>query len=227
MTFLPLTLGIRRQSDAEKGAGNRSQQKSDTDKTLRRDDHTCRFCGFKALQYQRVIPYADTGDGLPFVTACTFCEQTLFLDRAGLMGTGVLIWLPEIGAAELNHIARAIYVAKASSNPMTESAARAYDALIARRADAKKRLGSDDSLLLATILHESLSQDEARHAVGKLEGIRVLPLDKHVMRDSKGESNKFGQIVKYWVSADGPFGKLPTAKWAEMFQTASSAAGHA
>lgn len=227
-TFLPLTLGVRQGSDAEKGASKSPLKlgKSQIEKTLRHDDYVCRFCGFRSEHYQRVVA-SDDGNADDFVTACTFCEQCVMLDRAGMMASGVLIWLPEIAQAELNHIARAIYVGRTGDGPIVELATRAFDALMARRADAKKRLGSDDPLLLATVLHESLTKDEVKAAINKLDGIRLFPLDKHMTRSPKGDVNHFPQIVKYWCSPQGPYGQIKPEKWLDMLKTATAAVGHA
>jgi intracellular multiplication protein IcmJ len=197
------------------GAGSgaaKPPSKSETEKTLKRDDFTCRFCGFKSKQFQRVVPISDG-----FATACGFCEQVLSLERAGLMGGGVLIWLPEITQAELNHIARAIYVARAEEGgPMADIANRALDALMQRRTDAKKRLGTDDPLLLATILHENLDDNQRAAAVTKLEGVRLMPLDKYIVRSKNGDVNGFPRIVKFWRSPEGPFAELPTDQWKSL-----------
>lgn len=227
MAFLPITLGVKRSSDSDKITSDRNRAKTQSEKALKRDNHTCRFCGFHADRYQRTLPYAASGDNIPFVTVCTFCEQCLALDRAGLMGSGLLIWLPEIAQAELNHIARAIYVAKATKGPMADAATRALEALTARRAEAKKRLGSDDPLLLATVMHESLTDEENQQAAQKLEGIRLLPLDKYLVRGSKGDVNQFPQLVKYWTSSEGPFASMPVAEWDKMLTAASAVVGRA
>jgi intracellular multiplication protein IcmJ len=144
-----------------------------------------------------------------------------------MMGSGVLIWLPEIGQAELNYIVRAIYVGRAGEGPIADLAKRAFDALMARRADAKKRLGSDDPLLLATVLHESLSPEDVNAAITKLDGVRLMPLDKHMARGSKGDVNQFPQLVKYWRSPQGPYGQKQPETWLDMLQTAAAATGHA
>lgn len=229
MTLLPLTLGVRRSSGAGKaGQSSGPVSKKQTEKALRRDDYACRFCGFRAEKYQRAVPYAEAGDDPPVATACIFCEQCLMLERAGMMGSGTLIWLPEIGQAELNHIARAIYVAQADQDEdISGAATRALDALMARRGDAKKRLGNDDPLLLATVLQESLAPDEAKQAMGKLDGIRLFPFDKYPVRGPKGDVNHFPALVKYWRSAEGPFGKFLPEKWPAMFEAAMSAVGRA
>ena len=212
MSFLPLTLGVGASSGAG-GGGLGSSSKSETEKVFARDDFTCRFCGFRSVQYQRAVPY----EGGP-VTACTFCEQGLFLERAGIMGSGVLIWLPEISQAELNHIVRAIYVARADeTSEIAATAARALDALMGRRTEAKKRLGSDDPLLLTSVLQEHLNDKERGVAVGKLEGVRLLPLDKHIVRVHGNEVNVFPKIVAFWRSEHGPFAALPASEWNKMF----------
>ena len=161
MTLLPLTLGVRSAPDTEG-----SSLKSQTDKVLKRDGFACRFCGFPSLKYQRVVPHPAAGTPA-LATACGFCEQCLSLDRIGTTGVGVLIWLPEMNQAALNHIARAAYVGRLEGKKLAgvnEHASQAINALTARRSEAKKRLGSDDPLLLATVLRESLKPKE-REAV--------------------------------------------------------------
>jgi hypothetical protein len=101
------------------------------------------------------------------------------------------------------------------------------DTLMARRADAKKRLGIDDPLILATVMHEMLNDQESHEASAKLEGIRVMPLEKHMVRGPSGDVNQFPQILKYWLSQKGPYARLPVEKWAELFKKATAAVGHA
>jgi intracellular multiplication protein IcmJ len=212
LSFLPLTLGVGQASGAEGGSLG-LPSKSKAEKTLKRDGFSCRFCGFSSPQYQRVIPFKDE-----FVTVCSFCEQVLFLERAGMMGSGVLIWLPEVTQAELNHIARAIYVAREDEDgKMAAAATRALDALLSRKIDAKKRLGSEDPLLLSSVLSEHLTDKERSAAIRKLEGIRLLPLDKYIVRIRGSETNVFPRIVKFWRSEKGPFAKLPTDAWQKLF----------
>jgi intracellular multiplication protein IcmJ len=222
VTFLPINLGIRRVSDTETGAGQKAPKpldKSKTEKILKRDDYTCRFCGFRSPKFQRVMFYAANDAADPYVTTCTFCEQVNMLERAGMAGSGVLIWLPEIGQAELNHISRAIYMARhAAEETLTAAAQRALDSLLARRNDAKKRLGSDDPIVLVTVLQENLSDADYKAAGAKLTGIRLLPFDKYVMRGPKGDMDQFPHMLKYWASAEGPYAQIPTEKWLDLFK---------
>jgi intracellular multiplication protein IcmJ len=224
MVLFPLTLGVRPSSGA--GAASVSQLKSITEKAQKRDDGVCRFCGFQARQFQRVIPWAEAGDP-PFATVCIFCESCLSLERNGVTGAGLLLWLPEISQVALNHIVRAVYAARTEKGPMAALATRALDALTVRRSEAKKRLGSDDPLLLATILKESLDPDDVKASAAKLEGIRLLPSEKYIVRGPKGDANQLPRLAKYWLSPAGPYGAWPTDKWQETFKKALAATGNA
>ncbi|MDD3029197.1 MAG: hypothetical protein PHS57_02810 [Alphaproteobacteria bacterium] len=212
MSLLPLTFGVGLSSDA-KGGDLRVPSKKETESVLRKDNFTCRFCGFRAAQYQRVISCGGV-----FVTSCIFCEQVVFLDRAGIMGSGVLVWLPEITQVELQHLARAIYVAEVSGDEaLAQAASRAKEAILARKTEAKRRLGSDDPLLLCSVLQEHLNPAERAAALEKLEGVRLFPLAKHMMRSRKRDIDAFPQIVDFWRSARGPFAELPIGMWRKLF----------
>jgi hypothetical protein len=226
--LLPITLGVRSGSDAG-GSSFSGSAKIPTEKVLRRDNDACRFCGFTSKKFQRVIPCPSAGTP-PFATICTFCEQSVILERAAITGAGLLIWLPEIPQNILNNIARAAYIARSDKKAepdMAALASRTIDALSARRAEAKKRLGIDDPIHLATLLYESLNDDERDVAVRKLDGIRVLPTEKHWVRGASGDMNQFAVMARYWRSPEGPYAKIPVTQWVDMFKTASSAAGSA
>jgi len=221
LSLLPLSLGVRRKPEAGGAVfRNRSKLKSLTEKALWRDDNTCRCCGFQSRKYQRVISPGDeqnTDDSL--ITVCPFCEQCFMLDRAGMTGSGVLIWLPEITQAELHHLMRAIYMVRDTEHPLAATARRIQDSLMARRTEAKKRLGSDDPLLLATVLRESLTDKEYAAREPKLKGVRLLPLDRLIMRDRTGDRNYFDRVINYWRSPEGPFGSFSPDKWKSLFDS--------
>lgn len=228
MTLLSISLGVRRRPDAEEAAPRgRSFSKDQIEKVLWRDAFTCRCCGFTSKKFQRVIPAeslgaTSDGSGGSLMTVCTFCEMCLSLDRAGLTGAGTLIWLPEIPQAELNHITRALYVAMASSDPLAKAASRTLEILKGRRIDAKKRLGTDDPLLLATALQEELNDKDYAGRLAKLEGLRLLPADRCLVHKQQSELNIFPQMMAYWTSPEGPFGQKPVAEWAALFERVSS-----
>ncbi len=225
-----LSLGVGRSSGAEGASSARSvPTKDQVEKTLKRDGFACRFCGFVSRKFQRAVfdPQDASSSEEGLVTVCSFCEMCLVLDRAGLTGGGTLIWLPELSQEELNHVVRALYVARGTEGSLAKAAAHTLDVLMTRRSEAKKRLGTDDPLLLATAFLENLDEKTYGARKGKLEGLRLLPADRYLVRHGGGDVNIFPQMLKYWTSSAGPFGKLPVAEWEKMFEdVAGKAAAH-
>jgi intracellular multiplication protein IcmJ len=189
-------------------------------KILERDGHTCRYCGFTAGKYQDVHFLNNVkGDVRPdnLTTACIFCHQCFNLQDVPAMRSGVLIWLPEISQADLHHMARAIYVARISQGPMADAARKALDVLTRRREDAKNRLGTDDPFILSSVLKDYISDRAYEARMAKLDGVRLFPLDRRIIREADLEFNQFPQILAYWRSKDGPFGALPPKQWVDVY----------
>lgn len=185
-----------------------------------RDDYTCQCCGFRSEKYQDIHfknnDKTDTrADNL--ITTCLFCSQCFHIDDIRDMKSGTLIWLPEIGQAALHHIARSIYVARISQGDMAQAARETLEILMARREEAKKRLGTDDPFVLATVLKDYLEDRHYKQSKDKLEGIRVFPLDRRIIQDGDMEFNQFPQILAYWRSKKGPFGGNLPADWFDRY----------
>ena len=83
-------------------------------KVLTRDERRCRFCGFQSQKYQYVvnIDHDYTNNKLAnLATTCSLCLPCFFIESIGTtpaMG-GMLIHLPEISQADLNHFCRALF----------------------------------------------------------------------------------------------------------------------
>jgi intracellular multiplication protein IcmJ len=230
MSLLPITLGVRRTPDAQGTGGkrkslDRSQLKKHTQQALERDNFTCRYCGFYSRQYQKAIPKDWQGDPVSseLVTACTFCEQCLALDLAGQMGSGTLVWLPDISQLALNNIMRAVYASRAHGKDMPEkirnTAQRAFDVILHARGEAKRRIGTDDPGILASVMLEGLNDAAYAKRSEKLQGLKLMPLDRRI----GGESDQFPRMVTYWISKEGPFGDLAPEKWESMAKFAQAA----
>jgi intracellular multiplication protein IcmJ len=227
-TFLPLSLGIARQT------GNSSLSKKVPKvssglvmtaelkkQVFERDNNTCQCCGFKAEKYQE-IQYLDSNpknvDLDNLATVCIFCHQCFNLEQATSMRSGVLIWLPEISQTDLHHVMRAVYVARISQGPMAEAARVALDTLMGRREEVRRRLQTDDPFVLSTVLKDFLTGRYYAERTEKLSGVRLLPLDRRLIKEADLEFNQFPQILAYWRSKDGPFGERAPTLWTGLYK---------
>ncbi len=239
MSFIPISLGLSRptgkagkqQSGARKSGSASSVAKGLTkelkQKIHARDDNTCQCCGFQSKKYQDIIHVNhDTNDFSEdnLKTACIFCHQCFHLDKVSEMRSGVLLWLPEITQADLHHIARAIYVARISQGPIAEAARTSLDALMQRRVVVRERIGTDDPYILSMVMKDYLSNAHYGQRDKKLEGVRLFPLDRRIIKESDLEFNQFPQILAYWRSKDGPFGGKQPQKWFDIFHQVQQAA---
>ena len=221
----PVALGVRRQT------GSKILSPSDVNKdvkqeVLERDDHVCQFCGFQAHKYQEIV-FSDgnlSNDSKSNLkTACIFCQQCFYIDTVSVMRSGVLLWLPEIPQTDLHHIARAIYVARISQGPIADAARRSLDALMKRRDVVRSRIGTDDPYILGMVLKDYLHDAHYNMRNQKLDGVRLFPLDRRIIKESDLEFNQFPQILAYWRSKAGPFGGKSPQKWFDVYHQVQAA----
>lgn len=238
MKRLPIVPGVGFLSDTGQPLSFDVSQVDDALKqaVFKRDDHTCRFCGFKAHQYQDVQftgklnmpapaakgakndkPQSITVTSDDYATACVFCSQCFRLEQISRMQSGTVIWLPEMSQADLNNIARAIFIARISQGAVADMARAAFDTLLRRKEEARKRLGTDNPKVLASILQDFLEEREYAARGKKLEGFAILPLDRRVVRQGDLEFNQFPQILSHWRSKDEPLGAYLPKEWPALF----------
>ena len=223
MRYHPITLGVKRMNWSKTTMTNPGVSQADLDKArekvMLRDEHVCQCCGFKSQKYQHVL-YLD-GDERNVsdqncLTACGFCHQCFDLDQIQTLQSGMLIWLPEIGQAALHHIMRALYIARVTQGPLAAAAKTLVDQFYERANDAKKRLGSSDPAALAMVLQDFLSHKQYQNAADQLRGIRLLPLDKRMIKEDGLEFNQFPQILAYWRGKAGPFAEFNPTTWPSL-----------
>lgn len=236
MDRIQITLGLSKQNGKSKkkkdgaGSSGSSSAKDSLSKELRqrifeRDGYTCKCCGFQSKKYQEILHINGDVTDLSednLATVCIFCHQCFNLDQVGNMKSGVLLWLPEVEQSDLHHMARAIYVARISQGPIAEAARKALDALMKRREPIRKRIGTDDAYTLATVLKDYLSDHHYSIRSQKLEGIKLFPLDRRIIKEADLEFNQFPQILAYWRSKDGPFGGKPPQQWFSIYNSIHS-----
>jgi hypothetical protein len=193
------------------GVNNSVVSEVDRLEALSNSDNVCDFCGFKADKFQEVLSYDGEN-----VTACSFCYQTANLFACADRRAGYLIYLPELTQIELNHVLRAIYVARTDINPkIADKARRAFDVFTARRKIANEILGTDDPKTLAEIIASFMSDAEKKLIPAKLSGIRVLSLDKKIELEDGMEFNEFPQMLNFWKSSVD-FLNSPCSNWEKV-----------
>jgi len=237
MDKIPLELGIARQlpskagkatkaSGAGKKSGSASALPGKIPKELKekihaRDNNTCRCCGFVAEKYQEIHFLNHDKTDLReenLATTCIFCHQCFNLQKVHEMRSGVLVWLPEIEQDVLHHIARAIYVGRISQGATADASRKALDVIMERREEVKTRLGTDRPYILSMVLSDYLNHKHYYHRTKKLDGVRLFPLDRRIIKEADLEFNQFPQILAYWRSKNGPFGGKPPAQWPAIYQ---------
>lgn len=231
MSSLPISFDVQRVDHSKKANVAYQKQIVSFDealdqeeklKILERDDYTCACCGFVSKKYQKIL-FKDRDmrnkDMNNLITTCIFCHQCFHIDTVPQMKSGVLVWLPEISQARLHHIIRSVYVARISQGAMSENARKILELLMERRKEAEARLGTDDPYVLSTVMKDYLEDAHYAHANKKLEGVRLLPLDRRIIKEGDLEFNQFPQILAFWRSKDGPFGgKLPNT-WLSEYKS--------
>ena len=221
---MPISLGIARFA-GNTVSGDQARSNGLTpelrQKILERDGYACATCGFRAQKYQDVRFLNNvSGDTRPenLAAACIFCHQCFNLQDVVAMRSGFLVWLPEIAQADLHHMARAIYIARIAQGPVADAARRALDSLTRRREDVKARIGTDDVAVLVSVLKDYISDRAYEARTEKLDGVRLFPLDRRIIREADLEFNQFPQILAYWRSKDGPFGGRLPKQWLDIYR---------
>jgi intracellular multiplication protein IcmJ len=186
-------------------------------KVLARDDFTCIFCQFKAHKWQEVHHLDDDHGNLTLsnlVTACAFCHQCFHLGLAGSTAGGQLIWLPEMTQVELNHLARALFVAMRDDKSKVYAAASGlYMSLESRGVFMEQHFAagaSDPGILGQAFLKMKSEMYENR--ADFLRNIRLLP-----------QRSRFEAQVKYW--SEVVFRDLPPESWERLIQSGAEIAG--
>lgn len=239
MALYPIKLGIARPKPSKMGAGKSAGGKGPSpgpdgkipadlkQKIFKRDDFTCRCCGFRSEKYQEIHHRDLNKKNLAeknLITTCIFCHQCFNLETVGDMRSGLLIWMPEIEQHQLHNMARAIYIARISQSPVAEAARKTLDLFMERRDEVERRVGTSDPYILATVMKDYIGYKNYHMRDKKLAGVRLFPLDRRIIKEIEVEFNQFPQILAYWRSKDGPFGGKMPQKWVDTYQEIMAAA---
>lgn len=159
--------------------------KTFAERAFKRDHYTCQYCHFQAEQFQEVINLDGNYRNnriQNLVTACCFCAQCFFLEAVGKsdFGGGTLIYLPEVGQAELNALCHVLFTVMASGNNIDDiNAKNTYRGLRLRSQVVEQELGEGFSSpsLYGHLLIDAQSNPAHKQAVNKelSKKLRLLP----------------------------------------------------
>lgn len=124
----------------------------------KRDNFSCRYCGFKSAKYQEVHHLnGDHRNHEPnnLMTVCNLCHQVHHLGMAGMRDAGFIAAIPELTQTEVNTFVRAMFVAQIVGDQNTKDRLTGLYALLRSRSDALKtafNLDISSPLLFAEVL---------------------------------------------------------------------------
>lgn len=101
---------------------------------------------------------------------------------------------------------------------MADAARKTLDILMARREEVKSRLGTDDPFILSSVLQDYLGDKHYYFRDKKLNGVKLFPLDRRIIKEADLEFNQFPQILAYWRSKNGPFGGKTPPQWISIYK---------
>lgn len=235
--LLPLVPSVKctnwRMYDKDSGEADAEFQRV-RKKALERDNHVCRFCGFRHIKWQEVHHLNDDhADNRPenLVTACPFCHMVQHIGLAGRNQEAVLAWIPEIPQDRLNHIVRTALVAQRSATVISgdtransamvrtfrqasDAAKSAMAALRAREVEAERRLGSSDPLEIGNAMLLLPDEVYSRRAE-YLSGIRLLPLG----RRQQEREDVMAKQIDSWTDPGGPYALLKPNSWLGLMRS--------
>lgn len=186
MELLPVSLSARRgngQRFLSRKSNKAFQNAALT--VFKRDDYTCRYCGFQSQKYQEVvnIDHNYSNNKLNnLATACTFCSMCLVLDIVGIDGRsgGSIIHLPEINQADLNHFVRALFCSLLRDAPYKGKLQSVYLSLQDRSKPVEEVFGPgahDPSTFGQSLIDSGLTEQQLKHPV--LTELKFLPARKY------------------------------------------------
>ena len=169
---------------------------------FKRDNNSCRFCGFISEKYQEVVNLDQdyTHNTLSnLVTSCSFCAQCFFLDGVGTNADtgGEIIHCPEISQTDLNNFCRVLFCSMDKETPYKNKLQSVYLSLRDRKKAIEDCFGPESStpkVFGQGLIDTQLDQEKLQHPL--MKEVKLLPLKR-----------VFKEPIDYWKKTI--FAKLP------------------
>ena len=152
------------------------------EKIIKRDDNTCRVCGFKGLKHMGIMNKDHNylnNSAKNLITVCPLCLQCHFVENIGVMQNsgGTLIYMPEMTQSKLNGIVHTLFCAIANATTQEQSAQDMYNALRLRSKPIEKTYGEgrSDPKVFGEMVLNSTSENQAQLINVILKDFRILP----------------------------------------------------
>ncbi|WP_138437910.1 HNH endonuclease [Marinobacter shengliensis] len=144
---------------------------------LKRDNDTCQFCALRMpgkMEVHHISGEHDKHEHSNLITACRLCHLAHHIGYVGVKNGGVLIRLPGIQQAELNHLVRTLWIGEDSNLlRVKDRCTSLLRTLEAASSGAEAMLGFTDPKLLGDYLLR-LDEKAYRRRISILKDIKLL-----------------------------------------------------
>lgn len=147
-------------------------------KILSRDNNTCRFCGFRAPEYQEIVNidgnYQNNHDN-NLATACVFCAHAQLI---GLRNNSKIIYVTDISQADLSQFMRILFCCSYYNERFAETAKSLIQGFKQRTSAVENSFGpntSESVLFAQTYIDAVTPQVDEKQREKVMSQLRWLP----------------------------------------------------
>lgn len=204
---------------------------------LKEFDYTCPYCDHASEKYQEVHHSDDDHkNNAPqnLVCTCPLCHQVFHIGLAGMKDGADIVYVPELGQAEINQLALVIWlVTETDESRFKDQQDRLYFSRLAGRAKTIQGILENRRGTVLLKLKEALKETKfPQELVGKIKLSHLSPIllsNVLMSLDDKDYANRaellgglrllpkpvrFRERIKYWSGEQD--GILPVPSWARL-----------
>lgn len=173
------------------------------EKIFKRDNRTCKFCGWRSTRFQEIHHlnhnHNDNNEA-NLATICPLCHQSFHLFALDVLQGGQMMWCPELTQEQINNYCIHLFMAQRSGGSQAQTADTLYEIFKKRveTLDTHEAFGEHASrpgVFLDTLrlIQENKELPNRRETLDKISDcIKILP-----------NPNRFRQQIDWWVEENG------------------------